>query len=558
MWQQGWRDQLWSELDQEWDLIIIGGGITGAGVLREAVRAGLHALLIDRQDFAAGTSSRSSKLVHGGLRYLRSGQISTTVSSVHERERLLQEGDGLVTPLGFLYAGYEGDKMPLWMLGLGLTIYDFLGLRRGHKRYDPSGLIALAPGLRRAELAGGYRYFDAQTDDARLVLRIIRESVMAGGRAINYVKARHVLRGTNGGVCGVAVEDVSERGFRRSTEIFAPAVVNATGAWADGLRTQVGGSKRLRCLRGSHLVFQSADFPLARAVSFAHPFDGRPIFALPWEGVTLFGTTDVDHGGMGIREPGIDSMELEYLMQAVGYGFSDLGLDERDILSTFSGVRAVVNTGKADPSKESREHILWNEDGLLTVTGGKLTTFRLMARDVLKVIRRIGTRRIKMGNARALDGPVDLEPLTAVDSYLRQRLAGRYGQEALAVIQAAAPGELAAIDEKLGRVALLAELRWAARAEGVVHLQDLLLRRVRLGYLLPRGGLDHIETIRAIVQPELGWDNERWSRELLAYRRQWHEFYAPPGKRGRQPDLEQVSKTTEVETASRDLVYPRA
>ncbi|HSG18794.1 MAG TPA: glycerol-3-phosphate dehydrogenase/oxidase [Anaerolineae bacterium] len=529
MWQQGWRDQVWAGLDQEWDIIIIGGGITGAGVFREAVRAGQRALLIEAQDFAAGTSSRSSKLVHGGLRYLRNGQISTTISSVHERERLLREGRGLVTPLGFLYAGFSGDVTPLWALGLGLAIYDFLGLRWGHKRYDPQSLAALAPSLRTTDLAGGYRYFDAQTDDARLVLRLIREAVRAGGQAINYVSAQQVLRQKDGRVCGVALTDVSGQASRRTAEAMAPVVVNATGAWADHFRIQIGGRKRLRNLRGSHLVFPAEKLPLARAVSFAHPLDGRPIFALPWEGVTLFGTTDVDHSGMGSREPRIDSAELEYLMSAVEFGFPSLGLDEGDIQSTFAGVRAVVDTGKADPSKESREHVLWSENGLLTVTGGKLTTFRVMARDALRAVKKSGGRKPKLGNSQALDTLVDLEPLSSLDPALKARLAGRYGQESPDLVRAAAKGDLSPVDERVGHTALWAELRWAARAEGVVHLGDLLLRRVRLGLLLPRGGLDQMASIRAFVQPELGWDNRRWSAELAAYTRQWHNYYGPPG-----------------------------
>ena len=242
MWQRGWRDRVWAGLDQEWDIIIIGGGITGAGVLREAVRAGQRALLIEAQDFASGTSSRSSKLVHGGLRYLRNGQISTTISSVHERERLLREGRGLVTPLGFIYAGFSGDTMPLWALGLGLAVYDFLGLRRGHKRYDPPGLTALAPGLRTADLVGGYRYFDAQTDDARLVLRIIREAVRAGGQALNYASAQQVLRRADGRVCGVAVADVADQGCERTAEAMAPVsdcVVCAAATWFFRLRSSL-------------------------------------------------------------------------------------------------------------------------------------------------------------------------------------------------------------------------------------------------------------------------------------------------------------------------------
>ena len=338
-----------------------------------------------------------------------------------------------------------------------------------------------------------------------------------------------MLRRADGRVCGVAVADVADQGCERTAEAMAPVVVNATGAWADRLRVQIGARQRLRCLRGSHLVFPPDKFPLTRAVSFAHPFDGRPIFALPWEGVTLFGTTDVDQVKMGSMEPGIDSAELDYLMSAVAYGFPALGLEQRDIQSTFAGVRAVVDTGKADPSKESREHVLWSENGLLTVTGGKLTTFRVMARDALKAVGKAGGRRFKVGDSRALDTPNDMAPLSSLDPALRLRLAGRYGQEAPDLIEAAAKHDLAPVDVKVGHIALWAELRWAARAEGVVHLGDLLLRRVRLGLLLPRGGLGHMATIRAIVQPELGWDDCRWSAELVAYMRQWRDFYSLPG-----------------------------
>ncbi len=552
MWEQGWRDRAWADLDQTWDIIIIGGGITGAGILREAVRAGQRALLIEGQDFAAGTSSRSSKLVHGGLRYLRNGQIMTTISSVHERERLLKEGTGLVSSLGFLYACYEEDSMPLWALGCGLAIYDLLGLRRGHKRYDAAGLATMAPGIREAGLLGGYRYFDAQTDDARLVLRLIRESVSAGGQAINYVRARQLLRRDDGRVCGVAVEDVSEQESRRTAEIEAPVVINATGAWADKLRTQMGGQARLRCLRGSHLVFPSRAMPLVRAVSFAHPHDGRPMFALPWEGVTLFGTTDVDNWGMGVAQPGIDGAELEYLMDGLAYGFPGLSLDQVDIQATFSGVRAVVDTGKADPSRESREHVLWQENGLLTVTGGKLTTFRVMAHDALRAVKKSGLGRLRLRGASVLNAPADMASWLDVDPFLRRRLAGRYGQDALALIQSAGASELEPIDEDLGRAALWAELRWAARAEGVVHLEDLLLRRVRLGLLLPQGGLDHMARIRAIAQPELGWDDGRWSAEEKAYARHWRQFHAPPGD-SRQPDED----SQETESRPAGIPSPR-
>jgi len=176
MWFKGWREQIWTSFDQKWDVIIIGGGITGAGIFNEAVKLGLRTLLLDKGDFASGTSSRSSKLVHGGFRYLKNAQINVTLQSVRERERLLHEGRGLINKLGFLMPAYKTDRIPTWMLGLGLTVYDLLAGKWSHRYYDPEEIRELCPLLTEIGLKGGYRFFDAQTDDARLVLRIIREA----------------------------------------------------------------------------------------------------------------------------------------------------------------------------------------------------------------------------------------------------------------------------------------------------------------------------------------------------------------------------------------------
>jgi glycerol-3-phosphate dehydrogenase len=527
MWRKGWRDRAWVELDSPWDVVVIGGGVTGAGILREATRVGLRTLLLEARDFASGTSSRSSKLVHGGLRYLRNGQVRTTVAAVHERERLLREGKGLINPLGFLYVSYEGDRTPLWVFGLGLVVYDLLGLHWGHKRYDPAGLARLAPAIRQSNLKGGYRYFDAVTDDARLVLRIIREGVRAGGLALNYAQVQEVLRRKDGRVCGVAVQDSCEEGNGRTKEILAKVVVNATGASADRVRSNVDGEPRLRRLRGSHLIFPAGKFPLLRAICYSHPVDGRPVFAIPWEGVTLFGTTDVDHGPAGVFEPVISDCELDYLMTAVNHVFPSFELTQADIQATLSGIRAVVNTGKSEPSKESREHAIWMEEGLLTVTGGKLTTFRVMAFEALRAVRSNFSGKPSFRSQSVFDQPLDSSELAGLAPGERLRLMGRYGWEAPSLVSAAHPGELMPVDENLGSLALWAELRWAARAEGVVHLDDLLLRRVRLGLLLPEGGMPLMDRIRDIVQPELGWDDRRWRAEVAAYAQLWCKQHQP-------------------------------
>jgi glycerol-3-phosphate dehydrogenase len=525
MWERGWRERVWSELNRPWDLIVIGGGITGAGILREAVRAGLRALLVEAHDFASGTSSRSSKLVHGGLRYLKQGEIKLTFESVRERERLLKEGRGLVTQLGFLLPTFAGDRPPAWVFGLGLTLYDLLALQWTHRRYDAEDMRELCPPLNESILRGGYRYFDAETDDARLVLRVIREAVREGGAALNYARVESLLRSQSGRVCGVALRDqVSQR----TAEVRAAVVISATGAWADDLRLQLGQRQKLRRLRGSHLILPTHRLPLRRAVTFLHPADRRPVFAVPWEGVIVFGTTDVDHAAPLETDTAISAFEVGYLLAALNHAFPSLELGPKDVLATLSGVRPVVasRTGQANPSKESREHVLWDENGLLTVTGGKLTTFRLMAHDALEAVRaRLPTHPRFDARHRMLTEPPDPGLIAYLDPSTRLRLLGRYGADAPEVIASAARGELESIG---GSAALWAELRWAARAEGVAHLDDLLLRRVRLGLLLPNGGLDFMPRIRAIAQAELGWDDERWAREAAAYAELWKRCYSLP------------------------------
>jgi glycerol-3-phosphate dehydrogenase len=516
MWEHGWRDQIWPSLDQTWDLIIIGGGITGAGILREATRAGLRALLVEAADFASGTSSRSSKLVHGGFRYLRNAQLKLTLQSVRERERLLREGRGLVIPLSFLLAGYNGDRTPLWLYGLGLGVYDLLALKWGHRRYDQAGMLGLCPQLEAKGLQGGYRYIDAETDDARLVLRVLREAVRDGGIALNYARVVEFLRLRSGAIIGVIVQDKASPDSPRQAEVRAAAVINATGVWADELRQQIGGTPCLRHLRGSHLVFPWQRLPLTRAVSFLHPDDQRPVFAFPWEGVTVLGTTDVEHLAPVETDPMISQDEVDYLLTASRRAFSEAGPGEEDVLSTFSGIRAVLDTGQTDPSRESREHILRRESNLLTVTGGKLTTFRLMAHAALRSVRSSITNPPRLDRDwPVLDPPPSAEALPSrLEPSIRQRIIGRHGDDAPHVLACATRDELEPIGES---VALWAELRWAARAEGVVHLDDLLLRRVRLGLLLPDGGRSLMARVRTTVQAELGWDDRHWKQEAERY-----------------------------------------
>ncbi len=523
MWKENWRDNVWSTIDQPWDIVIIGGGITGAGILREAARLGQKALLVEQADFAWGTSSRSSKLVHGGLRYLKEGKIRLTRDAVREREQLLNDGPGLVEPLDFLLATYDGEHPGRLIYSAGLTIYDLLAMRWSHRYYSAQEFNLMAGQLAQEGLEGGFRYGDAQTDDARLVLRVIREAVAGGATAINYVRAEALIRDAEEKVAGVRLHDLVGE---RTVEIRGKVTINASGAWADQLRMPQDKQERIRPLRGSHLIFPGWRLPVAQAVSFLHPRDHRPVFILPWEGVTLVGTTDVDHGDSLDREPAINGEEVAYLMAAVEARFPALHVTLDDVLSTYAGVRPVIGSGKAEPSKESRDHVIWNESGLITVTGGKLTTFRVIAEDVLDAARDL------LPELPALDpqtpildaaGWVETEPyLSAAEA---RRLHGRYGRETAEFLESARLDELRPIAQTN---ILWAELRWAARAEGVVHLADLLLRRVRLGLIVEAGGMAHIERIRAICQSELGWSDSRWAEEEGAYRLLWACCYSLP------------------------------
>jgi glycerol-3-phosphate dehydrogenase len=299
-------------------------------------------------------------------------------------------------------------------------------------------------------------------------------------------------------------------------EVRARVVINATGAWADDLRAPLGHPPRIRRLRGSHLIFPRDRLPLDRAVGITSPADRRNMYVLPWEGVTLLGTTDLDHDLPLDREPHISGREGAYLLETVNHWFPDAGLTESDVIATQAGVRPVIGTGKKDPSKESREESVLAERRLVTISGGKLTTFPMMAEKALRAARR-------WVDVEPESKPAELPPREpdAVDDPARLRLAGRHGADLddLLALGPAEPVEETAF--------VWPELRWSARHEQVVHLDDLMLRRTRLGLLLPEGGAAILERVGEAVRQDLGWDDARWAREVEAYRRLWREACSP-------------------------------
>jgi glycerol-3-phosphate dehydrogenase len=504
---------------QEWDLVVIGGGITGAGVAQQAARRGWKVLLIEQRDFAWGTSSRSSKLVHGGLRYLKEGDIKTTLHSVRERQRLMREAPELVEPQSFLFANCTGRKPGRWLMQTGLVVYDLMAGQRSHFHASQKDLSMLTPGLNPPQLRGALVFTDAKTDDARLVWRVIMEAQRDGAVALNYVAAKSLVL-QDGRVTGLKVEDaISGQAFN----VRAKTVVNATGAWADKLRAGMGAKPLLRPLRGSHLVVPFWRLPVAQSVSLMHPRDGRPVFLYPWEGATLIGTTDIDHKGDLNLEPRITKAEVDYLIEAVNDQFPAAALTAADVSATYAGVRPVVDDGQGDASKATRDHVVLDESGLITLTGGKLTTFRLMAQDALALAAP------HVGKAFARDEAVMFTPTPPLkpgwSAAVRHRLAARYGYLAQELSTPATDADLHTIP---GTNTLWLELAIAAKAESVVHLDDLLLRRTRLGLLLPRGGLDHLPRIRALCEPHLPWDAAQWDVEVARYHALVTQHYAMP------------------------------
>jgi glycerol-3-phosphate dehydrogenase len=537
------------------DILVVGGGIAGAGVALEASRRGLAVMLVEARDFAWGSSSRSSKLVHGGLRYLREGAFGLTRESVRERGRLLQDAPGLVETQRFLMGHYEGRSPSRLTMGAGLAIYDAMAGRRTRAFHSPAQVRELAPHVDAERLLGASSYLDAKTDDARLVMRVLQEAQRHGARVFNRAAVKSLLRAGDAHIplpaSGAALKQGTVMGARVegagfTGDVRARCVINATGFWADGLRRGLG-QPMLRPLRGSHLVFPLWKLPLAQTVSLFHPRDGRPVFATPWEGVALVGTTDLDHHDDPDHEPCITADETAYLVEAVRHAFPRLGLGAADAICSFAGVRPVVDDRAAggDPSKAPREHVVRDEQGLITVTGGKLTTFRVNALDALRHATPWLVASPARGDAATADprpeadamdfdyratDPIfaaapEAPELLALPHGLRSRLVGRHGDQAQALLGEATPSDLEAVP---GTTTPWVELHWALRHEQVRFLDDLLLRRTRLGLLLPDGAAALLPRLEPVAREALRWSAGEWRDQCERYAQIIAQSYSVP------------------------------
>jgi glycerol-3-phosphate dehydrogenase len=403
-----------------------------------------------------------------------------------------------------------------------LSVYDALAGRRSHRFHDAQQLRYLAPGVKENDLLGGTSFVDALTDDARLVMRVLSEARADGAVVVNGVRVEHLLR-ENGRVYGVQIEDC-EAGATLQLRCGVLAV--ATGAWAERLRPTEA-PRLLRPLRGSHLLLPSWRLPVAQAFTFLHERDRRPVFVFPWEGATVVGTTDLDHREDLDQSASITGEELDYLLAACTQQFPGAEVTANDVLSTWSGVRPVVGSAGAHqdkPSNETREHVLWQEPGCVTLAGGKLTTFRPQAIEVLKACAAMLERPF-VDDAAPVFAAVPVQAIPELSSHQWRRLTGRHGRDL---------PKLAQLIKEIGHATvgatdtLWAELAFACESEMVLHLDDLLLRRTRLGLLLLRGGEEYFTAIRQLCQPRLGWSDDHWQQEEQRYRALWQRHHGLP------------------------------
>ena len=515
------------------DLLVIGAGINGAGIARDAAMRGIRTALLDKGDFGGGSSGRSSKLIHGGLRYLEMGDLGLVFEASRERRTLLRIAPHLVWPRSFIFPIHSGGRLPRWKLAAGLMLYDLLALFRNVRRHRVLGkqrLRRAEPNLRSRGLKGGARYYDAQCDDARLTLANVRSAHEHGALVANYVIVDD-FEPADGRVRRVRATD---RVTNSSYTFRAKVVVNATGPWSDELRAKDGSSgPALRRTKGAHLAVPRKRLGNTEAIAMTSPIDGRVMFVVPWGDLSYIGTTDTDD----LTDPDLVRATAEdviYLLRSANALFPEARLQPADVVSTWAGIRPMVACAEPkDPSAVSREHrILESESGIVSVIGGKLTTYRAVAEEAVNMVaarlHKIDGRRI------ASRAPTDKNPLPGgatqdLDVLMKdiaregfsqetaEHLVRAYGTESAAVVNLAQsdPDLADAIVE--GHPAIRAELVHAIRREMAITLSDLLIRRTHLFYEVLGHAVPEAPNVVDLAALELGWDAGRKASELAAY-----------------------------------------
>ncbi len=514
------------------DLLVVGGGITGAGIARDAAMRGLRTALVDKGDFGSGTSGRSSRLIHGGLRYLELGDWRLVMEASRERRRLLSIAPHLVWPRSFLFPIHAGGRVPLWKLAAGLWLYDLLALFRNvrpHRLLSKRAVLRAEPSLRGHDLRGGARYFDAMCDDTRLTLANIRSAHEHGALVANYAAVER-LAIADGVVRGAHVVDQLDH---RPVAVRALVVVNATGPWSDEVRGSDGLPPLLRRTKGAHVAVPRARLGNHGAITLLSPIDGRVMFVIPWDDLSYIGTTDTDT----TESPDTVQASAEdviYLLRSANAYFPGARLQPGDVVSTWAGLRPLVRSDAADtPGSVSREHrIVENAAGLVSIVGGKLTTYRLMAAQVVDhaarrlhqldgrpVPPRARTEREPLPGGAVRDFAVverDIER-EGFSRAVAEHLVRLFGSEAPAVVRLAQSDPALKRPIVPGNPAIRAEVVHAIRREMALTLSDLLVRRTHIAYEAPGHGVAEAAEIVELAAAQLGWDASRQAMELTAY-----------------------------------------
>jgi glycerol-3-phosphate dehydrogenase len=532
--------------NERFDVLVVGGGVTGTGVLLEAAARGLRGALVERRDLASGTSSRSSKLVHGGLRYLQQKEIRLVYENLAERQRLLDNAPHLVTPLPFLIPLFGRDGVVSSTVARAyssaLWAYDLTGgLRIGHRHRRVGATEALShlPTLRSDRLVAGFVYYDARADDARLTLAVARTAALCYGAAIsNYAPVTSLLKTSSGRVRGAVVEPVDLPGFSAPPlELTADSVVNATGVWTDQVTALDLGSDpgSIRPAKGVHVTVPRHKLPCDMAAVLPVPEDRRSIFVVPWGPDVYLGTTDTDYDGP-LDEPKCTEEDIDYILGSVNLFVVD-GPTAEDVTGTWAGLRPLLAEGRegrpisARTADLSRRHqVTTSPSGLVNVGGGKLTTYRKMASDTIDAVasqlgrgkRRSPTKSLRLHGAE--DPTETLARVQAaypdVDPAALHHLAGRYGSETDQLLALAASDPVLARPLVPGLPYLTAEAVFAVRHEMALTLDDVLSRRTRALVRRHASTVDAAPQVAALLGPEMGWTEEQRLDAVTAFLRE--------------------------------------
>lgn len=516
--------------NKEFDLLVIGGGITGAGIALDATTRGLSVALVEMQDFAAGTSSRSTKLVHGGLRYLKQFEIKEVAELGKERAIVYENGPHVTTPVRMLLPFHKGGTFGKFSTNVGLRLYDFLaGVKKSERRYmlNAEKTVQKEPLVKQSELKGGGVYVEYRTDDARLTIEVAKSAIEKGALLSNYTKAVNFLYNKEGHINGIeALDLLDEKRFN----ILAKKVINAAGPWVDDVRSIEGetSGKHLILSKGVHLVFDATVFPLKQAVYFDTP-DGRMVFAIPRNGKAYVGTTDTFYEG-DPKNMDISQQDRDYIMKSIHYMFPKVKLTDSDIESSWAGVRPLIHEEGKGPSEISRHDEVWESDkGLITIAGGKLTGYRKMAENVLNrlalsfqeqyniKLKPCQTKQLKIsggdiGGSSQLESYVKKQTELGVALGLTvqqaQHLAHHYGSNVGQVFDYVknAPQEIPA--------ALYAQLQYAMDFELVQHPNDFFIRRTGDMFFNIQQVIEYKVVVLKLMAEKYQW-SEQQSKQFL-------------------------------------------